>query len=252
MSLAIDLEGRNALVTGGSRGIGAACCRLLAEAGAAVGVHCRVEREAAEAVAREVRGAGGRAAVLAAEISDPEEVSRLFGEFGEAIGPPDILVNSAGIWKRAAVADMSPAQLEETLAVNLMGTTWCCSEAARAMAGRTGSIVNISSTAGQRGEAFHAHYAASKGGIHALTKSLAEELGPGVRVNCVAPGWVDTDMARTFLDGPRGEAIRDETGIGRVATAEEIAAAAVFLATEAPASMTGCIVDVNGASYLRT
>jgi len=245
----IELAGRRALVTGGSRGIGAACCRWLARAGAGVGVHYHRDEEAARRVAGEVRSHGAEAAVFRADVSDPDQVARLFEAFQDGLGPLDLLVNSAGIWKRAPIAEMSPEQLEETLSVNLKGTFYCCQEAVGAFGGRPGVIVNVSSTAGQRGEAFHSHYAASKGGVQALTKSLAEELGPAVRVNCVAPGWVDTDMARDALQDPdRMDRVLGEIPTGRVATAEDVAGAVLFLASDLSRQITGEILNLNGGS----
>ena len=247
--LGVDLSGKKALVTGGSRGIGAACCRMLARAGASVGIHFYQDEAAAGRLAEELRGMGHGGAILQGDVADPAAVARIFQRFHEVVGKPDILVNSAGIWKRAPLPEMTPEALEETLAVNLKGTIYCCREAVRNFGHGGGVIVNISSTAGQRGEACHSHYAASKGGVQSFTKSLAEELAPRCRVNCVAPGWVETDMGRDVREEPaRRERILAEIPLRRIATAEDVAGAVLFLASDLARHITGEILNVNGGS----
>jgi 3-oxoacyl-[acyl-carrier protein] reductase len=161
-------------------------------------------------------------------------------------------VNNAGIWKGAAIDEMSDGDWSEMLDVNLTGTFHCIRAAVPAMkSAGAGRIVNVSSTAGQRGEAFHAHYAATKGAVISLTKSLATELAPhGITVNCVAPGWVETDMTAESLSGPEREAILSSIPLRRVARPEEIAGAVVFLASDLASFVTGEILNVNGGAVL--
>jgi 3-oxoacyl-[acyl-carrier protein] reductase len=248
----IDLSGKTALVTGGSRGIGRACSELLARAGARVAVNCHVETPWAELVARKIREAGGDAFALAADVSVRSEAEMLVDETVDRFGGIDIVVNNAGIWKRAPIDEMSDGEWHEMLAVNLTGTFHVVRAAVPAMkAAGSGRIVNIGSTAGQRGEAFHAHYATTKGGVIALTKSLAVELAPnGITVNCVAPGWTDTDMARDALTGDDAPSILRTIPLGRAGRPEEVAAAVVFLASDLASYITGEIVNVNGGSVL--
>lgn len=249
--LAMDLSGRRALVTGGSRGIGAACCHLLARAGAEVGVHCRADLVAAREVAALASRHGVRSSVLQADLSRPGEAARLFARMEETLGPPEIVVLSAGIWKPAPIVRMTAEMLDETLAVNLSGVFHACREAARRFPGGRGTIVTISSTAGQRGEPLHSHYAASKGAVIALTRSLAVELAPEVRVNSVAPGWVETDMTREALADPdRRARILAEIPLGRIASPEDVASAVVFLASDLARHVTGAVLNVNGGSVL--
>jgi len=248
----IDLAGRAALVTGGSRGIGRACCELLARAGARVAVNCRVETPWAELVAQRIREAGGDAFALAADVARKDEAEMLVDEAVDRFGGLDVVVTNAGIWKRSPVEEMSDGEWAEMIEVNLTGTFQVVRAATPAIRkSSAGSIVTVASTAGQRGEAFHSHYAATKGAIIAFTKSLAVELAPdGVRVNCVAPGWTDTDMARGALEGPDSESILDSIPLRRPARPEEIAAAVVFLASDLSSYVTGEVLNVNGGSVL--
>jgi 3-oxoacyl-[acyl-carrier protein] reductase len=248
----IDLTGQRMLVTGGSRGIGRSCCLLAARAGARVAVGYRFERPAAEAVVREIVDAGGRAHCVAAELADRGEAEMLVDDAAETFGGLDSVIVNHGIWKGAPIEEMSDGEWEEMIGINLTGAFHVLRAAVPHLkhAGG-GSIVNLSSTAGQRGEAGHAHYAATKGAIISLTKSLAAELAPhGIRTNCVAPGWVDTDMSRETLEGPRGDAIRATIPIGRPATTDEVAAAVLFLASPLAGSVNGEVLNVNGGSVL--
>src|SRR6266852_1013310 len=192
----LDIKGRNAMVTGGSRGIGRAASILLAKAGANVAVLYEKDRMAALAVCEEIQRQGNRAAAFRCRVQDYREcksaTARVLKEFRRI----DILVNSAGIWEGGAIGSISPADWNRTISINLTGTFNLCNLVAPLMkAHHFGRIINVSSTAGQRGEPRHSHYAASKGGIIAFTKSIAVELIPfGIRVNCVAPGWVRTGM----------------------------------------------------------
>ncbi|HZN56133.1 MAG TPA: 3-oxoacyl-ACP reductase family protein [Candidatus Polarisedimenticolaceae bacterium] len=248
----IDLTGKSALVTGGARGIGRACCLMLARAGASVAVNYRVESPSAALLVEEIEGLGGEAFALAADVARREDAEMMVDEAVSRFGGLDILVNNAGIWKESAIDEMSDGEWGEMLAVNLTGTFHCIRAAVPAMKeARGGRIVNVSSTAGQRGEAFHAHYAATKGAVISMTKSLAVELAPhGILVNCVAPGWTVTDLTREELLGPARDTILKAIPLGRAATPEEIAGAVVFLASELSTFITGEVLNVNGGAVL--
>jgi 3-oxoacyl-[acyl-carrier protein] reductase len=248
----IDLRGLRILVTGGGRGIGAACSRLFARAGAAVWVHYRADEASADGVLRELRSLSDEPhRRFAAELGDPASVERLFAEVGRVWGRLDCLVNNAGIWVHNPVADLDLERLDETWAVNVRAPFLCARHAVGLLVeSEDGNIVNLSSTAGQRGEAEYSPYAASKGALIAATKSWATELAPGIRVNAVAPGWVDTDMcAEPFADGGL-ERITAGIPLGRVASAEDIAGPVVFLASVLARHVTGEILNVNGGSVL--
>ena len=248
----IDLHGRACLVTGGSRGIGAAVSRLLARCGARVALGYRTDAAAAKRVADEIASAGGFATAIAADLARPEAAETLVAGAEAAVGPLDVLIVSHGIWTPAPILDMTPGDWDRTIAVNLTSAAAVCRAAAHRMAARrAGVIVTIASTAGQRGEAGYAHYAASKGGIIALTKSLAAELAPhGIRVNGVAPGWVLTDMTRDALLGAAGAAAAAAIPVGRPGTPEEIAWPVLFLASDLSSYMYGEIVAVNGGAVM--
>jgi 3-oxoacyl-[acyl-carrier protein] reductase len=248
----IDLDGKVALVTGGSRGIGRACCEALARAGARVMVHCKVETPWADLVAKRIREAGGEAISLAADVANRSEAEMLVDETVDQFGGLDIVVANAGIWASAPIDEMSDGEWREMIDVNLTGTFHVLRAAVPPMKERGGGlIVTVSSTAAQRGEAFHAHYAATKGAIQSLTKSLAVELAPhDIAVNCVAPGWVETDMTRDVLCGPDADAIRASIPLGRPGTPEEIAGAVLFLASDLAAYVNGEVLNVNGGSVL--
>jgi 3-oxoacyl-[acyl-carrier protein] reductase len=170
----------------------------------------------------------------------------------DQFGKIDILVNNAGVWKHAAIDKMTEEQLKETLELNLSGVFYAITASVPHMIkGKSGNIINISSTAGQRGESFHSHYAASKGALISLTKSLAVELAPhNIRVNCVAPGWVDTDMSHASLVGREKEQILHTIPLGRAGTAEEIAGSVLFLASDLSTYVNGEVLNVNGGSVL--
>jgi 3-oxoacyl-[acyl-carrier protein] reductase len=246
----IDLSGRKVLVTGGSRGIGAACCRLFAAAGAAVVVHYRVDEAAARRVLESLGGDSDHLKI-AADLQETAAVSQLFEQIRAAWGGLDCLVNNAGVWVHNPIASLDDARLEETWRINVRGPFLCARHAVPLLeASSDGNIVNISSTAGQRGEAFYSPYAASKGALISTTKSWSTELAPGIRVNAVAPGWVDTDMCvEPFADGGREEIART-IPLGRVAPPEDIAGPVVFLASPLARHITGEILNVNGGAVL--
>jgi 3-oxoacyl-[acyl-carrier protein] reductase len=248
----LRLAGKVALVTGGSRGIGRAAGVLLSSLGARVALgYTRNDRAAEEALAA-VRAAGGEARALKADLGTEGEAERLVAEVEEALGPLDVLIVNHGIWKRAPIESMTAEEWDETLRINLSSARALCGEASRRMGSRgSGAIVIVASTAGQRGEAEHSHYAATKGALIAFSKSLARELGPkGIRINTVAPGWVVTDMTREALDTPRGRAAVSAIPLGRAARPEEIAGPVVFLASDLASYMHGQVLSVNGGSLM--
>ncbi|HKQ62559.1 MAG TPA: 3-oxoacyl-ACP reductase family protein [Candidatus Polarisedimenticolaceae bacterium] len=248
----IDLGGKSALVTGGSRGIGRACCELLARAGAKVAVNYRVERPWAELVAQRIVESGGEAFACGADVAIADEAEMLVDETVDRFGRLDVLVANAGIWRGAPVEEISDGEWNEMLSINLSGVFHVIRAAVPHLRnGGGGRIITLSSTAGQRGEAGHAHYAATKGAIISFTKSLAVELAPaGILANCVAPGWVATDMTEAALDGAQRGPILAAIPLGRVATPEEIAGAVLFLASDLAAFVNGEVLNVNGGAVL--
>jgi 3-oxoacyl-[acyl-carrier protein] reductase len=225
---------------------------MLARAGASVAVDYRVESPSANLLVEEIESFGGEAFALAADVTRREEAEMLVDETVARFGSIDILVNNAGIWKSSPIEEMSDGEWDEMVGVNLRGTFNCIRAAVPPMKeARSGRIINISSTAGQRGEAFSSHYAATKGAVISLTKSLAVELAPfGILVNCVAPGWVVTDMTRDDLLGARRESILQTIPLARAATPDEIAGSVAFLSSELATFITGEILNVNGGAVL--
>jgi len=249
----IDLSGRVAVVTGGSRGIGRAIVRQLATAGADVSFGYHSNRAAADEVVRDCRGLGGRVTAVGGDASVAEDVERLFTAAAGHTGAVDFAIANAGVWKRAPIAEMTEEQWQETIDVNLKSAFLLCRAATRLMRPRrSGRIILISSTAGQRGEAFYSHYGASKAGIIGLVKSLAAELGPdGIRVNCVAPGWVDTDMVASVMSDPvQRRQIERTSPLGSIGMPEDIANAVLFLVSSLADHLQGEILNVNGGSVL--
>jgi 3-oxoacyl-[acyl-carrier protein] reductase len=251
-----DFEGKVVLVTGGSRGIGRAVAREFAACGATVVVQFRADRAAAEDTLASLGGGGGHL-VVQADVADPEQARSLVGRVVDRLGRVDVLVNNAGIYESQPVLETSHEDWVEiwrrTLATNLLGPANLIHAVAPHMvAAGGGRIVNVSSRGAFRGEPDHPAYGASKAGLNSLGQSMAKALGRhGIYVTTVAPGFVETDMAAPFLEGPGGDAIRAQSPLGRAATAQEVARVVVFLATPGAESTTGAIVDVNGASYLR-
>lgn len=249
------LDGKVCLVTGASRGIGAAIAVQLAANGARVVLHYGHNRDLAEQVAGSLDGEGHF--VLGADLSKTGLASRLVTQATAQAGRLDVLVNNAGIFKPHPPLEVAAEEWldnwNETLSINLLSPAALCHAAAHVMAGQGGGrIINIGSRGAFRGEPDCPAYGASKAGLHQLSQSLAVALAPkGILVYAVAPGFVATDMAEGLLDGEEGDAIRAQSPLGRVARPEEVAEIVCFLASSEGEFLTGSIIDVNGASYLR-
>ncbi len=258
MSIPLSLSGKVALITGGSRGIGAATVRLFTAAGAKVVFSYQKARAQAEALAKECGAANCHP--ISSSLTSPDSARILVAEAAKHFGRIDILVANHGVWpaEDVAIDKMTDEQWRSTLSINLDAVFGLVKHTVAQMKAQprngsaAGHIVLISSTSGQRGEAFHCDYSATKGALISMTKSLSSELArDGIYVNCVAPGWVDTDMSRPALDDPRsGEEIRRTIPLGRVGTPEEIAAPVLFLCTEYAGFVTGEIFNVNGGAVL--
>jgi 3-oxoacyl-[acyl-carrier protein] reductase len=248
-------RGRAVLVTGGSRGIGAAVAREFAAGGDRVAVHYGSSRGAADEVAASLAGDGH--VVVGADLGDPEAVRAMVAATAEGLGGLDVLVNNAGVFTPHPITETTYEEWQgawhDTLAVNLFGAanaTWCAVPHMIEAGG--GRIVNVSSRGAFRGEPRSPAYGASKAAIIAFGQSLARALGPHcIAVTTVAPGWTETDMAADTLAGPRGDAIRDESPLGRVARPEDVARAVLYLASPEAEMASGTVIDVNGASFLR-
>ena len=249
----IDLKGKVAVITGASRGIGAATALKFADAGASLVLNYFKHEGDAELVAREARKRGVRAITFCADVSRFDDVRALFEQTLVEFGRFDVLIANAGVWTGSAIEALDEKTWQETIEVNLKGVYACCHfAAAHLKRQRSGVIITVSSTAGQRGEANHSHYAASKGGVISFTKSLASELGPyGITVNSVAPGWVDTDMSAEPLHDQREiPSILAGIPLRRVASADDIAGPILFLASDLARHITGEVLNVNGGSVL--
>ncbi|HKR14286.1 MAG TPA: 3-oxoacyl-ACP reductase family protein [Pyrinomonadaceae bacterium] len=249
----LGLANRVALVTGGSRGIGKAVVLLLASYGAKLVVNYVNDEQAAAETVAEARKLGVEAVAIQADVSQVAEGERVVKETVERFKRIDFLICNAGIWQGSAVESISEELWDRTMDINLKGTWSVCRAAAPVMKEQKfGRIVIVSSTAGQRGEAFVSNYAASKGGQIAFTKSLSSELAPsGVNVNSVAPGWVETDMTReVFTDNASRDSILKTIPVGRVATPEDIAGPIVFLCSKWADNISGEVLNVNGGSVL--
>jgi NAD(P)-dependent dehydrogenase (short-subunit alcohol dehydrogenase family) len=252
----MDFDGAVVLVTGGSRGIGRAVAEEFASRGATLAVQFRADRGAADDTLAALAGDGHLA--LPADVADPEQARSLIGRVVDELGRVDVLVNNAGIYQEHPILETGYEDWQriwrQTLDTNLVGPANLMHAVVPHMvAAGGGRIVNVSSRGAFRGEPDHPAYGASKAGLNSLGQSMARALGRhGIYVTTVAPGFVDTDMAAPFLEGPGGDTIRAQSPLNRAATAQEVARVVVFLATPGAESTTGAIVDVNGASYLRT
>ncbi len=247
----ITLGGRIALVTGGNRGIGRAVALLLARAGADVAITYRSRSAEADTVVREIQGLGRRAIASGGDHADTAVVERIFGEVDRAFGRLDCFVGNAGIWPldEVPLGRLSDARWRETMAANL-DSVFLTTRAALRRMGKGGRVVLVSSTAGQRGEAGHADYAATKGALISLTKSLAVEYAPDITVNCLAPGWVDTEMSAPAFGGGARERIAASIPLRRIPPAEDIAGPILFLCSDLARHVTGEVLNVNGGSVL--
>jgi 3-oxoacyl-[acyl-carrier protein] reductase len=249
----IRLDGKRALITGGSRGIGKATALLFAEAGCDVAVNYLNQKNAAEEVKSAVEKIKKKCLIVKADVRNKKEVKRAVDFIVKEWERIDILVNSAGVWTYGEMGSMEARIWRETMEINLDGVFHVCNAVIPYMKmNEGGEIINVSSTAGVRGEAFHSHYAASKGALIALTKSLAVELSTfNIRVNCVAPGWVDTDMcADVFRDKKFKMKVKNSIPLKRIPSPKDIAGPIMFLASDLARHITGEILNVNGGSVL--
>jgi 3-oxoacyl-[acyl-carrier protein] reductase len=246
------LRGKVALVTGASRGIGKGISLMFAREGCDLIINYNKEARGAENVRIAAENLGVRAVTARADVANRGEVQKMVDRALRTFGNIDVLVTNAGIWKYEPIDSKSQKVLGETMDTNVLGVFNVINAVVPHMKKRkSGAVVTISSTAGQRGEPFHSAYAASKGAVISLTKSLAVELAPhNIRVNCVAPGWVYTDMARAPLRARDGWKIVEQIPMGRVGTTEEIAGPVLFLASELASFITGEILNVNGGAVL--
>jgi 3-oxoacyl-[acyl-carrier protein] reductase len=242
-----ELDGRIALITGASRGIGRATAFELAAAGAAIAVNYRSDESGAAAVAAEIEAAGGRALALQADVAKPDEAAALVARCEDELGEIDALVCNAGITRDNLIARISPEDFDAVIATNLGGAFHVCQAAARRMLRRRrGSIVTMSSIVGVHGNAGQTNYSASKAGLIGLTKSLAKEIGSrGVRVNCIAPGYIATELTDVLPDSAR-EALLASTPLGRLGEPEDIARCVRFLVSDASGFVTGAVLSVDG------
>lgn len=249
----ITLKNQIAIITGGSRGIGAACAIMFARAGADVAITYLKNEKIALKIVEKIQHLKRSAVALQCDVKNYKQVENTVKRIQNHFGRIDILVNNAGIWTEKSINDMEENIWNETIDINLKGTmNFCRSVVPFMKKQKYGKIINISSTAGQRGEAFHSHYAASKGGVAAFTKSIAVELIKyGIHVNCVAPGWVRTDMTNSVLNNKKSlQKILSTIPRKKIASPEEIAGPVIFLASDLANNIVGEIVNVNGGSVL--
>jgi 3-oxoacyl-[acyl-carrier protein] reductase len=245
------LRDRVAIITGASRGIGRAAAVRLAEAGARVVVNYLQRDDAADETIAELEQIGALSLVVKGDIAAPGVAQSLVEKTLARFGRVDVLIANAGIWEGSPIEDMPVELWDRVLDANLKGTFTACRAVVPVMkkAG-SGSIVIVSSTAGQRGEAGYSNYAASKGGQISFAKSLATELAPLIRVNCVAPGWVDTDLNASVFNNGHKEEIALSIPLQRIATADDVANPIVFLASDWSRHISGEVLNVNGAAVL--
>ena len=251
----ISLAGKAALITGGSRGIGAAAVKMFAQAGADVVFNYHKRKDSAHEVEEDARKHGTRVESFRADLAEMAPAKKLVDFARERLGRLDILVANAGVWnlEDLPIGKMSERDWDDMMATNAKSVYSVIHFAAPHMiAQRSGRIIAISSTAGQRGEAFHTHYGASKGAIISLVKGLSSELAPhNILVNCVAPGWVDTDMSKPVLGTKAGaKEILITIPLRRPGTAADIAGSILFLASDLAGWITGEVINVNGGAVL--
>ncbi|MCK5126947.1 MAG: SDR family oxidoreductase [candidate division Zixibacteria bacterium] len=248
----ISLAGKSALITGGSRGIGKAIVLMFAKAGCDVVINFRSDSDSAEAVRKQAESLGVKAMIAKADISDKKQVDDMIFDAVNEMGKIDILVNNAGIWEHNPIDAMTEDNLRRTIDTNLLGVFFPIMAVVNYMKEhKWGSIINISSTAGQRGEAEYSPYSATKSAVIGITKSLAPELiRYNIRVNCVAPGWVDTDMTKPTMSSGEAAQVLTSIPMGRVGKPEELAGPVLFLASELSSFITGEVLNVNGGAVL--
>lgn len=250
----IDLTGQHVFIAGGSRGIGAAAAIMAAKAGAAVSVNYLSDHAAANRVVDQIKSHGGNAVAVQADISVDSQSDRAVDEAVAVLGPLTGMVVSAGVFEGAYVDKMTAEFWDRTMAVNLRGTFLSVRAAVRHLrpAGKGGSIIIYTSTAGQRGSAEYSAYATSKGGQIMFMRSMAKELGPDrIRVNCVAPAWTETDMAAPSLDVLGRENVAKDFALGRIGLPEDVAGATIFLLSDLASFITGTTVTVDGGMDMR-
>jgi len=248
----ISLENKNVLVTGGSRGIGKACVELFLKSGANVAFTFQSAKDEADKLLSGYSGSS-KIKYYQVDLFDTDDIEKAIRNVLKDFNHIDVLVNNAGIWKEAAIDEMTLNEWNEMININLTSTYLITKLIVPGMKKNNfGRIINIASTAGQRGEAFHSHYAASKGGMISLTKSLASELGKhNITVNCVAPGWVITDMTiNSLADSETNKKVIGDIPLNKIAKPEEIAGPVLFLASNLASHITGEILNVNGGSVL--
>jgi 3-oxoacyl-[acyl-carrier protein] reductase len=247
----IDLQDKTVLITGGSRGIGASCVKLFIESGANVAFTYNTNETASDKILTQFSDANILSVKV--DVNSESEIKNCTESVVSRFGRIDILVNNAGVWEESNVEEMSIEEWNRTINTNLTGSFLFVKFVVSHMKqNKFGRIINISSTAGQRGEPQHSHYAASKGGIISFTKSLAVELAPyGITTNCVAPGWVYTDMSNdVILEESKAQQLKDYIPLGRAAYPDEIAGPVLFLASQLADHINGEILNVNGGSEL--